>query len=83
VAIDAADHSLAISVIDDGRGFDPPAVKLSGLRGLEDRAEALGGQPTGHDAAVGAGAGDDQVEVLWFRHVEIVHPDRLGRGESP
>jgi len=30
-------------VIDDGRGFDPGAVVPSGLRGLADRIEALGG----------------------------------------
>ena len=35
---------LRIEVEDDGRGFDPSAVKLSGLRGLEDRIEALGGR---------------------------------------
>ena len=29
---------------DDGRGFDPVAIKKSGLRGLEDRISALGGR---------------------------------------
>jgi signal transduction histidine kinase len=35
---------LVIEVEDDGRGFEPAGVKLSGLRGLEDRIEALGGR---------------------------------------
>jgi signal transduction histidine kinase len=35
---------LVIEVEDDGRGFEPSRVKLSGLRGLQDRVEALGGR---------------------------------------
>jgi signal transduction histidine kinase len=35
---------LVIEVQDDGRGFDPVEVKKSGLSGLADRIEALGGQ---------------------------------------
>jgi len=35
---------LVIEVEDDGQGFEPAGVKLSGLRGLEDRIEALGGR---------------------------------------
>jgi signal transduction histidine kinase len=35
---------LRIEVEDNGRGFDPSSVKVSGLRGLEDRIEALGGR---------------------------------------
>jgi signal transduction histidine kinase len=35
---------LVVEVDDDGNGFEPGQVKLSGLRGLEDRIEALGGQ---------------------------------------
>lgn len=35
---------LVVEVDDDGHGFDPGQVKLSGLRGLEDRIEALGGR---------------------------------------
>ncbi|MDQ6791566.1 MAG: GAF domain-containing sensor histidine kinase [Candidatus Dormibacteraeota bacterium] len=35
---------LVIEVEDDGRGFEPAGVKLSGLRGLEDRIQALGGR---------------------------------------
>jgi signal transduction histidine kinase len=35
---------LVIEVEDDGRGFELKGVKLSGLRGLEDRIEALGGR---------------------------------------
>ena len=35
---------LVVEVDDDGHGFEPGHVKLSGLRGLEDRIEALGGR---------------------------------------
>ncbi len=35
---------VVVEVADDGRGFEPQQVKLSGLRGLEDRIEALGGR---------------------------------------
>jgi signal transduction histidine kinase len=35
---------LVVEVEDDGRGFEPAGVKLSGLRGLEDRISALGGR---------------------------------------
>jgi signal transduction histidine kinase len=35
---------LVVEVEDDGKGFDPVAVKRSGLRGLEDRISALGGR---------------------------------------
>jgi signal transduction histidine kinase len=34
---------LRIEVADDGRGFDPASVSGSGLRGLQDRIDALGG----------------------------------------
>ena len=44
VFVEAEDHILRIVVKDDGRGFDLRTVKPSGLRGLEDRAEALGGR---------------------------------------
>jgi signal transduction histidine kinase len=35
---------LVIEVEDDGRGFEPSLVKLSGLRGLQDRVETLDGR---------------------------------------
>ncbi len=35
--------SLEVEVEDDGRGFDPAAVRFSGLRGLEDRIGAMDG----------------------------------------
>ena len=35
---------LVIEVEDDGQGFEPTRVKLSGLRGLQDRIEALDGR---------------------------------------
>lgn len=38
------DRQLLIEVQDDGRGFDSASAKVSGLRGLADRIEALGGR---------------------------------------
>jgi len=35
--------SVHIEVADDGHGFDPASVTPSGLRGLADRIEAVGG----------------------------------------
>jgi signal transduction histidine kinase len=43
VAIRAEDSWLRVTITDDGRGFEPGAVRESGLRGLRDRVEALGG----------------------------------------
>ncbi len=43
VTISASDSWLRLAIADDGRGFDPGAVRESGLRGLRDRVEALGG----------------------------------------
>jgi signal transduction histidine kinase len=37
-------ENLLVEVDDDGHGFEPRLVRLSGLRGLEDRIEALGGR---------------------------------------
>ncbi len=35
--------SIGVEVVDDGRGFDPSSRKLSGLMGLRDRVETIGG----------------------------------------
>jgi signal transduction histidine kinase len=35
---------LVVEVEDDGRGFDPGHAKRSGLRGLQDRIDTLGGR---------------------------------------
>ena len=43
VTISANDSWLRVAVADDGHGFDPGDVRESGLRGLRDRVEALGG----------------------------------------
>jgi signal transduction histidine kinase len=43
VTIGASDSCLRVAIADDGRGFDPDSVRQSGLRGLRDRVEALGG----------------------------------------
>jgi signal transduction histidine kinase len=42
VAVEAQDHALRVSVSDDGRGGADPS-QGSGLLGLKDRAEAIGG----------------------------------------
>jgi signal transduction histidine kinase len=44
VTISASDSWLRIAIADDGRGFDQASVHESGLRGLRDRVEALGGR---------------------------------------
>jgi signal transduction histidine kinase len=36
--------ALSVAVADDGQGFDPAATPRSGLHGLADRTEALGGR---------------------------------------
>jgi signal transduction histidine kinase len=43
ICISAGDGELEVEVADDGRGFDPARVSRSGLRGLKDRIEAIGG----------------------------------------
>jgi signal transduction histidine kinase len=54
VSISAANGSLTIKVADDGQGFDPSSTVRSGLRGLQDRVEALGGRME-VTTAIGAG----------------------------
>ena len=44
VRFHSSPEQLVVEVDDDGNGFEPRQVKLSGLRGLEDRIEALGGR---------------------------------------
>jgi signal transduction histidine kinase len=44
VSIISGEQDLSIRVSDDGKGFDPSMVVRSGLRGLQDRVEALGGR---------------------------------------
>ena len=43
VTISASDSCLLVAIADDGHGFDQGQVQESGLRGLRDRVEALGG----------------------------------------
>jgi signal transduction histidine kinase len=43
VTISASDSWLRLAIADDGRGFDQDSVQVSGLRGVRDRVEALGG----------------------------------------
>jgi signal transduction histidine kinase len=44
VKIAADNGTLTIRVTDDGGGFDPSTAVRSGLRGLQDRVDALGGR---------------------------------------
>ena len=53
VDVEAADHALGLRVRDDGNGGADPA-RGTGLIGLKDRVEALGGTITMH-SPVGAG----------------------------
>jgi len=43
VQVSAADDEIALTVMDDGVGFDASSARGSGLRNLASRAEALGG----------------------------------------
>ena len=43
VVISSEALCLRVVITDDGHGFDPSRVRESGLRGLRDRVEALGG----------------------------------------
>ncbi len=43
VRLSTAAGDLAVEVVDEGCGFEPDRVASSGLRGLSDRIEALGG----------------------------------------
>ena len=38
-----ADGRLSFEIADDGRGFDPAAASGSGLQGMADRLDAIGG----------------------------------------
>jgi signal transduction histidine kinase len=44
VTIETVDSWLRVAIADDGHGFETGAIRESGLRGLRDRVEALGGQ---------------------------------------
>jgi signal transduction histidine kinase len=59
VCLQADAGQLAVEVRDDGRGFPVQAAAQSGLRGLRDRVEALGGRmeissTAGHGTSVSA-----------------------------
>lgn len=43
VTVDCGARRISAAVSDDGRGFDPAGVTVSGLLGVEDRLRALGG----------------------------------------
>jgi signal transduction histidine kinase len=44
VRLSASAYELAFEVVDDGDGFDPSSSHGTGLQGMEDRMEALGGR---------------------------------------
>ena len=44
VAVNSDDVCLRVVIADNGHGFEPGRVRESGLRGLRDRVEALGGR---------------------------------------
>lgn len=44
VRITRSDEGLLVEVVDHGRGFDPQRAQRSGLSGIADRVEALGGK---------------------------------------
>jgi signal transduction histidine kinase len=44
IAVRQDEHSLLLSVEDDGRGFDPERTKGLGMLGMEERVKQLGGQ---------------------------------------
>ena len=69
----SADGCLRLEVVDDGRGFDPGAVRRGfGLRSMRERVEALGGELR-LSSSPGAGA---KVEVL------APYPRASGRGNG-
>jgi signal transduction histidine kinase len=43
VRLAESDGWLEFDIEDDGRGFDPGAVRGSGLQGMADRLDAIGG----------------------------------------
>jgi signal transduction histidine kinase len=43
VRLGATDGWLTFQVVDDGRGFDPDEAKGSGIQGMADRLDAIGG----------------------------------------
>ena len=54
VRLAATNGQLQVEILDQGRGFDLNSTRASGLRGLRDRIEAIGGSLT-IDSAPGAG----------------------------
>jgi signal transduction histidine kinase len=68
VCLHAEAGQLAVEVRDDGRGFAVQAAAQSGLRGLRDRIEALGGR-----MEVSSTAGDGTSVSAWLPTGEPVH----------
>lgn len=77
VSVEAAEHRLAVTVSDDGRGADPAAG--SGLRGLADRLAAAGGSLT---VTSPSGGGTTVRAELPLDIAEIVASEDLGLDEQ-
>jgi signal transduction histidine kinase len=63
ICLSRAGKALVATVEDDGRGFDPSRARLSGLVGLRDRIEALGGQLLSRSAKAGGARIEARVPV--------------------
>jgi signal transduction histidine kinase len=44
IGVGQSDHTLALTIEDDGAGFDPRRTRGMGLIGMEERVRQLGGQ---------------------------------------
>lgn len=44
VRLAASNGRLSFEVADDGRGFEPDATRGSGIQGMADRLDAIGGR---------------------------------------
>ncbi len=78
VSVEAAEHRLAVTVSDDGRGGADPAAG-SGLRGLADRLAAAGGSLT---VTSPSGGGTTVRAELPLDIAEIVASEDLGLDEQ-
>jgi two-component system, NarL family, sensor histidine kinase UhpB len=53
IALDGTEHGVQVTVRDDGCGIDPSAPPGRGLRGMQERVQALGGSFTIESAPAG------------------------------
>jgi len=81
VGVDLIDGALEVTVVDDGRGFDPAAAPRGrwprfGLQTMRERAEAAGGRFV-VESSPGAGTRVD-VTIPVVAHAEVAHASRAG-----